>query len=378
VTVGVLDDRVHRRLLDADAGPTPVDRSRVQQLVRDEAPLAAGSLADRVVDEVLSRIEGLGPLDDLLDDAEVSEIMVNGDGRVWVERHGAVESTGRCLDRATTSLLIERIVTPLGLRIDRSSPIVDARLPDGSRVNAVVAPLAVDGPCLTIRRFRVRAVPLSELCGPSVVAVLRRLVTNGANVIVSGGSGAGKTTLLNALAAELDPTERVITVEDAAELRLPGDHVVRLEARPANADGVGAVSVRDLLRNALRMRPDRVIVGEVRGAEAFDLVQACNTGHDGTLSTCHANTPVDTLRRLESLALMADVALPLGAVREQLHSGLDAVVHMVRIAGGGRRVAAVAEIATDSSGDRVRALVENDRCVGEPTRLGRRSPSPAR
>jgi pilus assembly protein CpaF len=238
-------------------------------------------------------------------------------------------------------------VAPLGLHVDRASPLVDARLADGSRVNAVVRPLAVDGPCLTIRRFGARRVTLSEVATPGVAALLAWAVRARANVVVCGGAGAGKTTLLNALAAEIPDHERVVTIEDAAELRLPGRHVVRLEARPASAEGAGEVRVRDLVRNALRMRPDRIVVGEVRAGEALDMLQAMNTGHEGSLSTCHANSPADGLRRLETLVLMGDVALPLAAVREQVRSALDLVVQIARRPDGGRRVVAVAEIDPD-------------------------------
>src|SRR5205823_6713711 len=222
--------------------------------------------------------------------------------------------------------------------------IVDARLPDGSRVNAVVPPLAIDGPCLTIRRFGAVAVPLTAFCAAGVAALLRWAVRVRLNLLVSGGTGAGKTTLLNALAGEVPAGERVVTVEDAAELRLPGEHVVRLEARPANAEGAGEVRVRDLVRNALRMRPDRIVVGEVRGAEALDMLQAMNTGHEGSLSTCHANSPADALRRLETMVLSGAPGLPLAAVREHVAAAVDVVVHVARRPDGSRRVVAVDEV----------------------------------
>src|SRR5690606_32317729 len=221
--------------------------------------------------------------------------MVNGPGPVWVERDGVLQRTPTVVDEAGVMLLIERIVAPLGRRVDRSSPSVHARLPDGSRVHAIVPPLAVDGPCLTIRRFRLRDVTVEHFTTPDVASLLRWAVAARCNVLVSGGTGAGKTTLLNALAGCLPGGERIVTVEDAAELRLRTDHVVRLEARPPSSEGTGAVSIRDLVREALRMRPDRIIVGEVRGPEALDMVQAMNTGHEGSLSTCHANSPVDAL-----------------------------------------------------------------------------------
>jgi pilus assembly protein CpaF len=343
---------LHRRLATAGASPS---REAVVDAVRAMRPLASGDDVAAVATRVLDRLTGLGPLQPLLDDAAVSEVMVNGPGPVWVERDGTLCRTTLVLDGATIEHLIERVVAPLGLRIDRSSPLVDARLPDGSRVHAVVPPLAVDGACLTIRRFTPRVVSLDELCPPGVASLLRWAVQSRANVLVSGGTSAGKTTLLNALAAAIPPGERVVTIEDTAELCLPGDHVVRLEARPANADGLGAVTVRTLVRNALRMRPDRIIVGECRGPEALDVLQAMNTGHEGSLSTCHANTPGDALRRLELLVLMGDVALPLRAVREHVTSALDLVVQMARTDTAARRVAEVAEVATSGRGVHVLA-----------------------
>jgi pilus assembly protein CpaF len=334
--------RVHARLL-ADRGRGPID-DHVAELVRQEAPLLGAGPRDRVVAQVLADIGGLGPLEPLLADPDVTEVMVNGPGPVWVERAGALERTSIECDTPTIEHLIEKVVSPLGLRIDRSSPLVDARLPDGSRVNAVVPPLAIDGPCLTVRRFGARAIPLDRFCPPAVVALLVWAVAARCNLVVCGGTGSGKTTLLNALASAIPSGERVVTVEDAAELRLPGEHVVRLEARSANAEGVGQVRVRDLVRNALRMRPDRIVVGEVRGPEALDMLQAMNTGHEGSLSTCHANSPADALRRLETMVLMGEVALPLAAVREQLQASLDLVVHVARRPGGARAVVAVAEV----------------------------------
>ena len=367
-----LVERLHAEIVSgamADGGVP--DERRVRERARLHAPLLAGHEEADVVAAVLARVQGLGPLEPLLADPAVSEVMLNGGGRVWVERGGALHEVGVEIDEATALRLIERIVAPLGLRVDRSSPMVDARLADGSRVNAVVRPLAVDGPCLTIRRFAARAVPLDAFADPSVVALLRSAVAGRSNVVVSGGTGAGKTTLLNALAAEIPDTDRVVTIEDAAELRLPGSHVVRLEARPANADGLGAVSVRDLVRNALRMRPDRIVVGEVRGAEALDMLQAMNTGHDGSLSTCHANGPDDALRRLETLCLLAGLDLPLAAVREQLVGAVDLVVQVARGASGVRGVVAVGEPVRHEGTVRCRALVRRGEVVAEPSRRGR-------
>ncbi|MGI8776304.1 MAG: CpaF family protein [Acidimicrobiales bacterium] len=334
--------RVHARLLAEGAGAVLPERLEV--LVGEEAPLLGAAQRARVVSEVLAEVRGLGPLEPLLADPSVTEVMVNGPGRVWVERAGRLERVAIDLDTVSIEHLIEKVVGPLGLRVDRSAPLVDARLPDGSRVNAVVPPLAVDGPCLTIRRFGTRPVALSAFAAPTVTALLAWAVEARFNILVSGGTGAGKTTLLNALGGHIPAGERVVTVEDAAELRLPSDHVVRLEARPANAEGAGAVPVRDLVRNALRMRPDRILVGEVRGPEALDMLQAMNTGHEGSLSTCHANSPADALRRLETMILMGDVDLPLDAVRTQLESALDLVVQVARTPGGSRQVVEVAEV----------------------------------
>jgi pilus assembly protein CpaF len=342
---GGLGDELHRHLLDEAAAPAGAEqRRRLRTLARRREPLLAAPDVDAVVDHVHARVDGLGPLEPLLADPTVDEVMVNGGGEVWIERHGRLVLTGVGLDEATTIAVIERIVGPLGLHVDRANPLVDARLPDGSRVNAVVRPLAVDGACLTIRRFGARAIHLDDVAPPGVAALLTWAVRARCNLLVSGGAGAGKTTLLNALAASIPDAERVVTIEDAAELRLPGRHVVRLEARPASSEGLGEVRVRDLVRNALRMRPDRIVVGEVRAGEALDMLQAMNTGHEGSLSTCHANSPTDALRRLETLVLMAEVGLPHAAVREQIRAAVDLVVQVSRLADGTRRVTAVAEV----------------------------------
>ena len=370
--------RVHARLL-ADGSGVPT-AERVSTLVGEEAPLLGARQRQRVVREVLAAVSGLGPLEPLLADPAVTDVMVNGPGRVWVERAGLLRRVPLDLDAAQIEHLIEKVVAPLGLRIDRASPLVDARLPDGSRVNAVVPPLAVDGPCLTIRRFGARTLPLRAFAGPPVAALLAWAVVARLNVLVSGGTGAGKTTLLNALGSSIPPGERVITVEDAAELALPGDHVLRLEARPANAEGAGEVKVRDLVRNALRMRPDRIIVGEVRGPEALDMLQAMNTGHEGSLSTCHANSPADALSRVETMVLMSDVDLPLAAVRAQLHSAVDLVVQVARRPDGQRRVTVVAEVVppagegdgAGATGDgRVRLLAGPEDVRALPSRAAR-------
>ena len=361
---------LRERLLSGLQAGSALDRSDVAVMVRREAPLLGAADAGELLDRVLADVHGLGPLEPLLADPLVTDVLVNGPGPVWVERHGRLERLDLELDGPTILRLIERVVAPLGLRVDRSSPLVDARLPDGSRVNAVVPPLAVDGPCLTIRRFGARAVPLESFAGaPDVAALLVAAVEERRNIVVSGGTGAGKTTLLNALAASIPRSQRIVTIEDAAELRLPHDHLVRLEARPANAEGAGAVTIRQLVRNALRMRPDRIVVGEVRGGEALDMVQAMNTGHDGSLSTCHANSPHDALRRLETMILMADVALPLAAVRDQLVAALDLVVQVARRADGRRAVVEVAEVEPGGS---TRTLA-NESCVLSAPARGARS-----
>jgi pilus assembly protein CpaF len=319
-------------------------RGHLEVLLRDEAPLADADRAARLLEELVHEADGLGPLDRLLEDPEVSEIMLNGPGRAYVERAGRLVEVDLALDADAIARLGERIVLPLGLRLDRSSPIADARLADGSRVHAVLPPLGPEGRCLTIRRFAARPVPLDGFDVGAAGAFLDAAVRSGRNLLVAGATSTGKTTLLNALSGVIDPKERIVTIEETAELRLRQPHVVRLEARPANAEGAGAVGVRELVRCALRMRPDRIIVGEVRGGEALDMLQALNTGHDGSLSTVHANGPRDALRRLETLVLVAGVALPLAAVRSQIASAIDAVVFVRRAADGARRVDEIAEV----------------------------------
>jgi len=349
VTATDLDALVHRRIVASSVDPVPVP-AQIASLVRQADPLLSAGEVDAAVSRVQARVSGLGPLEILLSDPSVSDVLVNGPGPVWVERGGRVEATEVVLDRATIDLLVERILAPLGRRVDPASPVVDARLADGSRVHVVVPPLAVDGPCLTIRRFSTRRIGVDAVAAPTVVELLRWAVRARANVVVAGGTGSGKTTLLNALAASIPREERVITIEDAAELRLPSDHVVRLETRPASVEGAAAVSCRELVRNALRMRPDRLVVGEVRGGEALDMVQAMNTGHDGSLSTIHANGCEDAMRRLETLVLLAGVGLPLDAVRDHLAAAVDLVVHIARDAAGHRSVVEVAEVRLPGTG----------------------------
>lgn len=382
--VEALDEVVHRRLLHEAGSAARADeepRAAVERLVRAVGPLLGEAEAAGVVARVLARVEGLGPLEPLLADPTVSEVMANGAGPVWVERGGRLAVTDVVLDESTVGHLIERVVAPLGLRIDRSSPLVDARLPDGSRVNAVIPPLAIDGPCLTIRRFAARPVDLDAVCPPGVAPLLRWAVAARSNIVICGGAGSGKTTLLNALAGAIPAGERVVTIEDAAELRLPGDHVVRLESRPDNAEGVGAVTIRDLVRNALRMRPDRIIVGEVRGGEVADMVQAMTTGHEGSLSTCHANSATDALRRLELMLLLGGIDLPLAALRQHLAGAIDLVVAVARRPDGSRRVVAVEEVAAEGpmgagGGGGMRRLAGPEGLVDLPVRPVRGADAP--
>lgn len=313
-------------------------------MVRAIDPLLDESTRCKVVAAVSHRLHGLGPLEPVLASPSVTEVMINGPGPVWVERGGQVQITDVVLDRDSIELIVERIIMPLGLRADRTAPLVDARLADGSRVNAVMPPLAVDGPYVTIRRFASEVFDLSSFGSPAQVRLLTWAVGARLNVVISGGTGAGKTSLLNALATHIDSGERIVTVEDAAELQLPGSHVVRLESRPANAEGVGHVAIRDLVRNALRMRPDRIIVGEVRGGEALDMVQAMTTGHEGSLSTCHANTPSDALRRLETMIVMNALDLPMATISETLRSAIDLIVQVSRDEDGHRTIAEICTI----------------------------------
>jgi pilus assembly protein CpaF len=340
---GSLDDEV-RALVESEAAPLPE---------AERAELAA---------RVVLLATGLGPLEPLLADPTVDEVMVNGPGAVYVERRGRLERVGvEFAGEAELLHAIERVLAPLGRRVDEASPLCDARLADGSRVNVVIAPLSLSGPCLTIRRFRREGFSLRDLVGSgtlpaSVAELLAVCVAARASVLVSGGTGSGKTTTLNALSGAIPGEERIVTIEDAAELRLRQRHVVRLEARPANLEGRGEVTIRQLVRNALRMRPDRIVVGEVRGPEALDMLQALNTGHDGSLTTVHANSPEDALRRVETLALMAGVGLPHAAVREQAASALDLIVHQARLPGGARAVESVTEVVRLAGAGGVREL----------------------
>jgi pilus assembly protein CpaF len=352
-----------RRVAAASGGSATGDLAdEVRVLVDEEAALLAPAMRQQVVARIIRDTVGLGPLEDLLADPSVEEVMVNGADDVYVERAGRIEPVDvRFPSEEELRNAIERILAPLGRRIDELSPMVDARLADGSRVNVVIPPLAVDGPALSIRRFGAARPGPQELVergslSVNQCALLESAVAGRRSVLVSGGTGAGKTTLLNALSSFIEPSERIVTIEDAAELRLQQRHVVRLESRPASVEGKGEVTVRDLLRNALRMRPDRIVIGEVRGPEALDLLTALNTGHEGALSTLHANSATDALNRLETLALMAGVGLPHEAIAEQVQRGVDLVVHIERRSDGSRRVAEVAEVVRVAGGTAVRAL----------------------
>jgi len=334
----------------------------VRELVAEEAVLLGAEAREELALRIVRDSVGLGPLEVLLADPAVEEVMVNGPGTVYVERGGRLEATEvRFADEEDLRNAIERILAPLGRRVDELSPMVDARLADGSRVNVVIPPLAIDGPLLAIRRFGARRPGPDELVALGTLSAAQRQALAAAvgarrSVLVSGGTGSGKTTLLNALSSFIAAGERVVTIEDAAELRLQQPHVVRLESRPAGIEGRGEVTIRDLLRNALRMRPDRIVIGEVRGAEALDLLTALNTGHDGALSTVHANSPADALSRLETLALMAGVGLPHAAIAEQVQRGIDLVVHLERRADGARVVTEIAEVVRAAGTTAVRTL----------------------
>ena len=334
----------------------------VRELVHEDAAVLEPANRGRLRELILREAVGLGPLEELLADPAVEEVMVNGHERVYVERRGRIEHTQvRFPSEGALRDAIERILTPLGRRVDELSPMVDARLEDGSRVHVVIPPLAVDGPTISIRRFSAARPGPRELVELGTLTEelhdqLAAAVGARRSILVSGGTGSGKTTLLNALSAFIGGEERVITIEDAAELRLRQPHVVRLESRPANVEGRGRVTIRELLRGALRMRPDRIVIGEVRGEEALDLLMALNTGHEGALSTVHANSPEDALRRVETLALMAGVGLPHEAIREQLGRGLDLVIHLARLSDGSRRVVEVAEVVRTAGSVGVRGL----------------------
>ncbi len=344
---------LERRRAEAAAGRRTGEEleAAVAELVDEVAAPLSDERREQVRGLILRDTVGLGPLEELLADPRVEDVMVNGPDDVYVERGGRIERTGVRFDsEGALRDAIERILAPLGRRVDELSPMADARLADGSRVNVIIPPLSVDAPVLSIRRFTAARPDPDELVAsgtltPELRDLLAGAIRDRRSVLISGGTGSGKTTLLNALSIFIHPAERVVTIEDAAELRLRQPHVVRLESRPASVEGRGEVTIRDLLRNALRMRPDRIVIGEVRGPEALDLLTALNTGHDGALSTVHANSPEDALRRLETLALMAAIGLPHEAIREQVRRGMELMVHLARGSDGTRRVVAVGEVA---------------------------------
>ena len=351
--VAELFERLGARLNDPDLDEASLRTLVIAELnqVVEEArvPLTAAE-RQRLMREVQDDVLGLGPIQPLIDDPTITEVMVNGPGSVYIERAGKLLKS-RVFFEDDTHLrrIIERIVSKVGRRIDEASPLVDARLEDGSRVNAIIPPLAVSGPTLTIRKFSHEALSVADLIHlgtmtPEMAELMDACVRARLNIIISGGTGTGKTTLLNVLSSFLPGDERIVTIEDAVELQLQQEHVVRLEARPANIEGKGEITIRDLVRNSLRMRPDRIVVGEVRGAEALDMLQAMNTGHDGSLSTVHANSPRDALARLETLVLMAGLDLPLRAIREQVSSAIDLIVQLTRLRDGTRRITHVTEV----------------------------------
>ena len=345
--------RFGSRLYDASLSEAQLQafvRQELAEVIESERTPLTPEERQRLTDDVTDDVLGYGPIQPFLDDPTVTEVMVNSDAAIYVERSGKLVLTqARFLSQDHLRRVIERIVSQVGRRIDESSPMVDARLLDGSRVNAIVPPLAVDGPTLTIRKFAIDPYGAGDLISfgtltPGIATLLDACVRGRLNILVSGGTGTGKTTLLNVLSSSIPQDERIVSIEDAVELQLHQDHVIRLEARPPNIEGKGAVPIRDLVRNSLRMRPDRIIVGETRGGEALDMLQAMNTGHEGSLSTVHANSPRDAISRLETMVLMAGMDLPQRAVREQIASALDLIVQITRLRDGSRRITHVTEV----------------------------------
>jgi len=356
-----LIDRMNLRGLEA--GPTPELRLRTDRFILSLLEENKGEIQEAGISpetlrrELLQLALGYGQLDDLLADPTISEIMCLGDGRIYIERRGKITlSESRFDDPSELRAVIDRIVGPIGRRIDESSPIVDGRLPDGSRVNAVIEPVSIDGPTLDIRKFTANQLGVDDLIRgdsmtPAMAEFLRLAVRYRQNIIVAGGTGSGKTTLLNILSSFIPSDERIVTIEDSAELRLRQDHVVRLESRPQNVEGKGEIPIRALVKNALRMRPDRIVVGECRGGEALDMLQAMNTGHDGSLTTLHANSPRDVISRLETLAMMSGLELPERAIRQQIASAVNIVCHQSRLPDGSRRIVSIAEVMPTKNGE---------------------------
>ncbi len=348
-----LKTRVQEQLLNQEANPEALDaeqlRTRIAAIVADDRSISPLE-RDSIVNNLVNEIKGFGPVQPLLDDPDISEVMINGPHRVYIERAGRLEATRiHFRDDAHLKSIVEKMLAPTGRRLDEASPMVDARLPDGSRLNAVIRPIAVAGDTITIRKFSKDPFTLEQLAhmnsiSEAMAVVLEAAVRGRVSIVVSGGTGSGKTTTLNALSANIPADERIVTIEDAAELQLQQDHRVTLEARPANVEGQGEVSIRSLVRNALRMRPDRIIVGEVRGGEALDMLQAMNTGHEGSLTTAHANSPRDCLARMETMVLMAGADLPLTAIRQQIASAVDVIVQQARLQDGSRRIVQVTEV----------------------------------
>ena len=355
-----LKTRLHQKLIDSlDLSVlTTVDRSTLrdqikgalEMLLSEEELFLSPENKERLITEIQSETLGLGPIEPYMHDPDVSDILVNTYNQVYLEKYGRLELTDtKFKDDNHLMQIIDRIVTAIGRRIDEASPMVDARLADGSRVNAIIPPLALDGPILSIRRFRVNVLNVTDLLkneslSSPMVELLKGMVRARLNVVISGGTGAGKTTLLNILSAYVPADERIVTIEDSAELQLQQPHVVRLETRPPNIEGMGQVTQRDLVRNSLRMRPDRIIIGEVRGPEIYDMLQAMNTGHDGSLTTIHANSTRDTLLRLETLMLLAGIDIPERAIRELISSSIDLVIQITRFSDGTRKVSSISEI----------------------------------
>ena len=333
------------------ANRSEIIKQRLEEIYAQTKVNLPDDLRRQVFYEIMDEMTGFGPIQPLLDDPDVSEVMVNGPKKVFIEKGGKLTKTGVTFDDDDhVERIIDRIILPLGRHVDADSPTVDARLPDGSRVNAIIRPVAIDGPSITIRKFKKDKLKIDQLIAygsvtQNMAEFLKACVMSHLNIVISGGTGSGKTTLLNVMSGFIQAEERIVTIEDAAELQLQQDHVVRLETKPANVEGRGSVTIRDLVKNSLRMRPDRIVVGECRGGEALDMLQAMNTGHDGSLTTLHANTPRDALSRLETMVLMAGMDLPLKVVRQQIASAVDLIVQQTRLKDGARKVTSVTEVA---------------------------------
>lgn len=380
----VVDEMAAEHQQDLDAGLSrkeleTIISGYVERALEDNPLVISRSERKRLVADICDEMLGLGPIEPLLKDSTVTEVMVNGPKAIYVERMGKLQKTdAEFQDTAHLMTVVDKIVTPLGRHIDEASPLVDARLKDGSRVNIIIPPLALNGPCITIRKFSQTPLSVENLISfgtlsEEMAIFLRACIKARLNIMVSGGTGSGKTTTLNVLSSFIPADERIVTIEDAAELRLEQPHTVSLEARPANIEGKGAVTIRDLVKNSLRMRPDRIIVGEVRGGEALDMLQAMNTGHDGSLTTAHANSPRDVLSRLETMVLMSGLDLPVKAIRDQIASALDLIIHQARIQDGSRKITYITEVQQlegnvivlqDLFRFKPQGFDENGKCIG--------------